>query len=153
MANICSIAFNFVFKTLEAKENFILDFQQKMATAEAKNEGVPIAKSDWLFDSYLVDGEEKTAGLCGSVKWALDHETMQEFTEYLRKMNVDSFTCDYEETGNQLYGQYSYKDGELWDSFIDESHSIWDKADSGEDDYFDKMDHVLEAEGTMEQVA
>ena len=153
MANICSVSFNFVFKTQEARKGFILDFKQKIAIAEAKHEAVPIAKSDWLFNPYLVDGNEKSAELHGSVKWALDHETIQEFTEYLKGMDVDSFTCDYEETGNQVYGQYTYGDGELWDSFIDESHAIWNKANSGEDDYFDEMDHALETEGTMEQVA
>ena len=153
MANICSVSFNFVFKTPEAKKAFILDFKQKMAIAESKNEGVPIAKSDWLFDSSIVDDNANTAELHGYVKWALDHETIQEFTEYLKKMKVDSFTCDYEETGNQVYGQYTYEDGELWDSFIDESHTVWNKANSGEDDYFDELDHVLKTEGTMAQVA
>jgi hypothetical protein len=153
MANICSVDFNFIFKTQEYAIAFILDFNQKIKTAQSINEGVPIAESDWLFDAAVQNTGNRSAELRGWVRGALSQETMQVFTEYLQSMNMESFECGYEETGNLVYGKYSYENGELWECSLDECHPIWEKANSGEDDYFDEIENALETDGVMEQIA
>ena len=153
MANICSINFNLVFKTPEAKTIFMNEFNQKIVAAKVKHEGVRIAENKWLFDSCIEDQGESSAEIYGSVRWALEHESIREFTKYLELMQILSFECSYEETGCLIYGKYSYENGELSDCYVEESHSAWELLMTGEDDYFDELDDALETEATIVMVA
>jgi Api92-like protein with ferredoxin domain len=153
MANICSINLNLVFKTPEAKMVFMNQFNQKIAEAKAKHEGVRIAENKWLFDSCITDQGESSAEIYGSTRWCLEHESIREFTEYLESMQILSFECSYEEAGCLIYGKYIYENGELSDCHIDESHSVWELVMNGDGDYFDELDDALETESTIVMVA
>jgi Ferredoxin-like domain in Api92-like protein len=153
MANICSINLNLGFRTPEAKTVFMNEFNQKIAEAKAKHEGVRLAESKWLFDSCIEDRGESSAEIYGSTRWCLEHESIREFTEYLESMQILSFECSYEETGCLIYGKYCYENGELSDCHLDQSNPIWERVMEDEDDYFNDLDDILEAEGTTEMVA
>ena len=153
MANICSVDFNLVFKTPEANQMFIDEFSNKIAIAESKHEGVKIAEDKWLFDASVEGCGESSAVIYGSVKWALEHESIRRFTEYLESMQVLSFECNYEETGCLIYGKYSYENGELSDCYVEESHPAWELIMNGEDDYFDELDDALETDSASVMVA
>ena len=156
MANMCSVEFKLTFNTIKAKEKFILDFSKIMSRADLRNEGVEIVKnSKCLFDPMLLYIEDdKYATLAGWVRWSLEHESIREFTEqYLTKMNIESFECYYEETGNMIYGKYHYENGELIDYFVSDSHPVWTNTEYEDDNYFDSLDTALKNEGVVKFVA
>ena len=153
MANICSISLNLGFRYKKDKEAFIKDFQKKIDVAESRNEGIKIASSKWFFDADIEDDTDKSLSVLGSVRWCLESEAMAEWHKYFKKMKVKEYTCYYEETGNQVYGKYVFEDGELWDHYIADTNPIWQKAYDGEDSYFDDLEHALDNDAVMEQVA
>ncbi len=71
----------------------------------------------------------------------------------LKRMKVKSYTCDYEETSCQVFGEYTFDGTELWDKSIPDSHKVWHESNTGEDSYFDDMDIALEQDGVDELVA
>ena len=155
MANICSIHFNIDFASPENMTAFLIDFKEKLKEADSKNEGVVLAKDlKLLFDAYVEESGDRNIMLGGSVKWALEHESIRTFTEtYLKKMKVISFECNYEELGNLIYGKYTFDNGALSDYFLDESHPEWKKLNTDEDNYFDELEKALDNEGVEAEVA
>jgi hypothetical protein len=149
MANICSLDFGLIFKTVEAKQKFDKEFAAKIKEADAKNEGVKIAENRYLFDAELTGGADTLSDLYGSVKWVLTQDDIKEFTKYLRTMQIKEFTCGYEENGCCLFGDYIYKDNKLIDRYIDEKHPVWNDAELGADDYFEDKYDVLKADGIV----
>ena len=156
MANICSVDFNLIFNSVKAKESFIKEFSFKIAQADLRKEGIELVKNTkWIFDPYLFDtGNDKSVLLAGWVKWSIEHDTIRKFAEqYIEKMEIVSFECFYEETGNMLYGKYFYANGKLTDHFIDESNPVWTNTEYEEDNYFDLLDTALSNEAVMNYVA
>lgn len=153
MANICSVGLHLEFQYKKDKEAFKKAFQKKTDSAQKRNEGVRISQSKWLFDAYINDEGEKDLFVNGSTRWCLEQEAMAEWTKDLKKWKVKSFNCNYEECGNQVFGEYSYEDGELWHKYLDDCHNVWNQSNTGEDDYFEVMDHALETDGVLEQIA
>jgi hypothetical protein len=154
MANICCIYLDLGFRTKKDKKAFRQAFQKKINDSEKRRERIRIARNKWLFDASIDDDPgPKSLAIYGSTKWCLEQESMLEWTRYLKRMKVQTFTCEYEEAGNLFYGNYTFEDGELWNSFVDEFHPVWKKANEGEDSYFEDLDHALETDGVMEQIA
>ena len=151
MANICSVDFNIDFNAGEDARRFAEFFEREIAEANSRNEGVRIAKNDWLFDATLEKVEDSSMAIKGWVKWGLDRDSMTEFSGKLREAGMTSLECFYEECGNLVYGKYECHDGELWNSNVDESHAVWDSP--YEDDHYERLDTVLETEGVLEMVA
>ena len=156
MANICSVDFNLIFNSVKAKENFVKEFSLKIAQADLRKEGIELVKnSKWIFDPHLFDTEnDKSLLLAGWVKWSIEHETIRKFAEqYIEKMEIVSFECFYEETGNMLYGKYFYSNGELMDYFIDKSNPVWSNTEYEDDNYYDSLDTALCNEAVINCVA
>ncbi len=153
MANICSVGLHLKFRTKKDMKAFRLAFQHKLDIAESRNEALKIASSKWLFDGCIYDDGVKGLAVHGSTPWCLDQDSMAEFHKYLKRMKVKSYICDYEETGCQVYGEYSYDGNELWDKYLSDSHPVWHESNTGEDSYFDDMDIALEKDGVLELVA
>ena len=152
MANICSVGLHMEFRYKKNRTAFRRAFQKKIDLAESRNEGVKIARNKWLFDAYINDDGDKGLAVDCSTRWCLEQEAMSEFHKYLKRMKVKSYTCDYEETSCQVYGEFSFDGTELWDKYIPDTHKVWNESNTGEDSYFDDMDIALETEGVMEQV-
>ena len=153
MANICSVDFFLKFKNFAVGAKFAKSFEKKIKKAEKKNEGVRISQDTWLFDVAMDLTDNEYIYLNGWVKWGLTHEAIREFVETLKESGLESLECEYEETGNLIYGKYEYNDGELWDSFIDESNPVWESVSLEEDDYYDRLEEVLESESMTVMVA
>ena len=151
MANMCCVDFNIDFESGEKAAEFMKEFSTRIEKATARNEGVTIAENEWLFDATLEEGGDTALTIRGWVKWGMDCDSMVEFSGKLREAGMTSLECFYEECGNMIYGKYEYHDGELWNSYVDESHAVWDSAE--DDDHYERLDNVLETEGVLEMVA
>ena len=66
MANICSVGLHLEFPTKKDTKAFRLAFQHKLDAAEARNEGLKIADSKWLFDGCINDDGVKGLAVHGS---------------------------------------------------------------------------------------
>ena len=152
MANICSVDFLLNFSEKEKCAKFADSFRKKINEAGKRDEGVRISQDTWLFDTVMDTVDKGKISLKGWVKWGLTHEAIREFVERCRG-GLQSLECEYEETSMMLYGKYEYHNGELWDSYITYTHPVWEESHWEDDDYFDKLDHALEKEGTTVQVA
>ena len=152
MANMCSVEFRLKFSSKEASAKFAESFTKEMTEAEAKNEGVRISQNTWLFDSVMEKIGDNSISITGWVKWGLTHEAIREFVESLKKQGLESLECLYEETGNMIYGKYEYHNGELWDIYVPENHSVWENAYE-DDSFYDQLDNALEEDGLMDMVA
>lgn len=153
MANICSVGLHLQFKYKKDLKAFRKDFQRKIDLTESRNEGVKIASSKWLFDAYICEAGDKSLDIHGSVRWCLEQESMAEWHKYLKRMKVNAYTLDYEETRCCVYGEYYYDGETLWDSYIPSDHKVWSESNTGENSYFDDMDIALQQDGILEQVA
>ena len=151
MANMCCVDFNIEFESGEKTAAFAEEFSTRIEKAASRNEGVGIAENEWLFDAILEKGGDAALTIRGWVKWGLESDSMAEFSGKLREAGMTSLECFYEECGNLIYGKYEYHDGELWNSYVDERHAVWDSA--YDDDHYEKLDAVLETEGVLEMVA
>ena len=153
MANICSVNFYLEFTNNKRCADFAKSFKSKIKDAEKKSEGVRVSQDTWLFDIVLdFSGKNKNLTLNGWVKWGLTHAAIREFVESIKKDGLLSLECEYEETGNLIFGKYEYHDGDLWDSYIEDSHSVWDESYE-DDNYYDLLDDALENDGTSVMVA
>ena len=153
MANICGVDFNIDFNSGESALEFVDDFHKEMEMAKVKNEGVPIAENDGLFDPVIRTSGDVGVLLSGWVKWGLSHESMIEFSKRLEKSGMTSFDCSYEECGNNIFGRYEYYDGVLTKTSLDESHPVWEKVENGEEDSWEQLEEALEFEGVTRMVA
>ena len=153
MANICSVDFLLTFRDKGKCAKFADLFRKKINEAEKRDEGVCISQDTWLFDVVMDTAEKRCISLKGWVRWSLAHEAIREFVEFLKEAGLESLECEYEETGNLIYGKYEFHNGELWDSFIEESHPIWESVSAGDDDCYDRLEEALENDGETVMVA
>jgi hypothetical protein len=140
------------FESKEASAKFAKNFKKKIVEAEAKNEGVRISQDTWLFDETIEKDSNTQITIRGWVKWGLTHEAIREFVESLKQQGLHSLECDYEETGNMIYGRYEYHDSELWDSFVSESNPVWESGYE-DDSFYDQLEEALEDDGESLMVA
>jgi hypothetical protein len=148
MANICSIGLHLHFGSIAKAKAFVKDFTQKIKEADAKHEGVRIAKNKWLFDSDVMEHglKSKDISIHGSVRWALDQDDMAEWHQYLKEMQVKY----YEELGCMVFGKYEYDGEVVTDTYIPIDSPIWNNDYWDDDNYFEKLEEELEDNGTVE---
>ena len=153
MANICSVDLFMEFTSHKAQRKFLSLFSREIKDAEKRCEGVKFGGDTWLFDAVIEETGTQSVSIKGWVKWALSHSAIQEFVERCRDLSLQSLECEYEEAGNMIYGKYEYHNGELWDTYLDESHPAWEESDWDDDDYFDNLERALENDGITVAVA
>ena len=152
MANMCGVDFRLGFKGKKRCAEFADSFRNKMEESAERNEGVRISRDTWLFDAVM-DVSEECVWLKGWVKWSLTHAAVREFVETLEEAGLESLECDYEETSNLLYGKYEFQGGELCDSYVPDSHPVWDEVSAGDDDCYDRLEEALKSDGESKMVA
>ena len=152
MANICSVEFRLEFSSKEASAKFAESFKKEIAEADRRSEGVRISQDTWLFDETIEQDRNTQITIRGWVKWGLTHQAIREFVESLKKQELQSLECLYEETGNMIYGKYEYHNGELWDIYVPEDNPAWEN-DYEDESFYDRLEEALEDDGESLMVA
>lgn len=97
-----------------------------------EGEGHPFGMpSKWLFGVDFPDDmgiPDDYMFVRGHVRWMMGHIALWGFINYfLKKGALPDMIITYCEMNSDTVGKYVYKDGELTDSVIPATHSVWDK--------------------------
>ncbi len=115
MANYCDFDCRIISDNSQELEKRLLELIHE---AEAKHIGLFIGER-YLFDAYLEVEDEKIT-LRGYTKWNFDSNDMTKFVHFINSFNIEfsSVEVEYEESGCQLFGRYSYEDYVITHNFI-----------------------------------
>ena len=157
MANMCSVIFDIAFKDVKAKEAFIKDFNDKRKVMEADEfaDGIELIEDKYLFDSVIINNTKHQVEIIGWVKWIFNKEDIISYVKkYTVEFHISKLTCQYEELGQSIYGQYDYIDGSLFDTFVNQDNDIFNRANTEDsEDFYDELQRLLENEGKRVQIA
>jgi hypothetical protein len=139
MANMCSNTVVF-----EADENQMQSLQNlflKMAEQEIKESKGQIPPDIEDNGEYMFDIRWDEQVLYYETRWSPNIDTMRQVAD---KFHI-SFTYDYEERGNMVFGQAEYRSGNLTDTRLDGEDFDLFEYDEGTNNY-NFRDEVYESE-------
>ena len=118
MANWCSIEAEIVCFDGRDAETLYQKLLTNKTEADKLERGFFIGSDRYFFDSIL-EVNENTITLNGSVKWGFTDDEILAFIKHLKSVvPIKSAEIKYEETGCFIYGYFSYEDGILYDTYI-----------------------------------
>lgn len=138
MSNMCSIQWKAYFVDDASTTAFLEEFQKEIAAADSKGVGVALSDKEWLHDAVATLPEARVVDIQGWVKCHLISDDFMVFAGRLEEMGVLHSTCDFEETGGNHWGTYSYYhvksaykmeipvDDDCWNAFHDDELSADD---------------------------
>lgn len=109
--------------------------------ADKKGIGMFIGSDRYLFSPDIGIFGESVVFISGEVKWGFCDDEVFAFIKHLKALiDFSVMTISYEEPGFLLYGEYIYKNGELFNRYVPP-----DKFPEYEDEsYFEQLENLME---------
>ena len=140
MANWCSIEAEIVCFDGREAETLYQKLLNDKTEADKLERGFYIGSDRYFFDS-IIEVNNDTITLNGSVKWGFTDNEILAFIKHLKAVvPIQSAEIRYEESGCMLYGKFSYEDGILYDTYLPESFF----PDYYEETYYEQLEQLLE---------
>ena len=139
MANWCSVEAEIVCSEGLEAETLYQKLLNDKTEADKLERGFYIGSDRYFFDSIL-EVNDNTITLNGSVKWGFTDDEILAFIKHLKAVvPIHTAEIRYEESGCMLYGKFSYEDSILYDTYLPESCF----PDYDEETYYEQLEQLL----------